>query len=153
MIPYPLSTSPNCGDPMYFSFHCNTSIGQLSFKAPSNLYQVDSISPSEQKFVIQEMINHTEKTRRQAKNLGDLQLNLSLPFSVNYRLPDLGNLSPEITAVEISWVPPPEPTCISTVDCKDWPHSTCNAAKDGKKRCHCAPNFRWDVSNLNCTQG
>uniref|UniRef100_A0A2N9H967 Protein kinase domain-containing protein n=1 Tax=Fagus sylvatica TaxID=28930 RepID=A0A2N9H967_FAGSY len=32
MIPYPLSTSSNCGDPMYFSFYCNTTSGQVSFK-------------------------------------------------------------------------------------------------------------------------
>ena len=101
------------------------------------------------------MINYTEKTRGQAKNLGDLQLNLSLPFRVNRSFHDgSGNVNSKVTeVVEISWKQPPEPTCYSPEDCKDWPHSTCNAAKDGKKRCHCAPNFRWDVSNLNCTQG
>lgn len=147
MIPYPLSTSPNCGDPMYFSFHCDTSTGQLRFNATSSDYRVDSIFPSEKKFVIQVMISNTDY-RRIDRNL-DLRLNHSLPFSVKY----VNYLSSEITGVEISWEPPPEPTCISTADCKDWPLSTCNAAKDGKKRCHCAPNFPWDVSNLNCTQG
>ncbi|KAM4110553.1 hypothetical protein ACB094_03G203600 [Castanea mollissima] len=153
VIPYPLSTSPNCGDPMYFSFLCDISTGQLSFKAPSGLYRVDSIHPMEQKFVIQ-VKNYTDNFKY--RNSADLGLNHSLPFSVNYVnywLPDPGNLSSEITGVEISWEPPLEPTCISTAECNDWPHSTCNATKDGKKRCHCAPNFRWDVSNLNCTQG
>nr|POF18398.1 g-type lectin s-receptor-like serine/threonine-protein kinase [Quercus suber] len=41
VIPYPLSTRPNCGDPMYFSFECNNSTGQLSFKSPTGTYQVD----------------------------------------------------------------------------------------------------------------
>uniref|UniRef100_A0A2N9G4Q8 Receptor-like serine/threonine-protein kinase n=1 Tax=Fagus sylvatica TaxID=28930 RepID=A0A2N9G4Q8_FAGSY len=30
MIPYPLSTSSNCGDPMYFSFYCNTTSGEFN---------------------------------------------------------------------------------------------------------------------------
>ncbi|KAL4363301.1 hypothetical protein GQ457_04G005170 [Hibiscus cannabinus] len=36
--------------------------------------------------------------------------------------------------------------------CKDWPNSTCNVTSVGTKRCLCNTNFRWDNSNLNCTE-
>ncbi|KAK7833551.1 wall-associated receptor kinase-like 15 [Quercus suber] len=91
MIPYPLSASSNCGDPMYFSFNCNTTSGQVSFNAPND--------------------------------------------------------------VEIVWEPPLEPICNLSTDCKDWPHSTCKSASDGKRRCLCTKSFRWDGTKLSCTQG
>uniref|UniRef100_A0A7N2MBI3 non-specific serine/threonine protein kinase n=2 Tax=Quercus lobata TaxID=97700 RepID=A0A7N2MBI3_QUELO len=70
MIPYPLSTSSNCGDPMYFSFNCNTTSGQVSFKALSGTYRVTSIDQNTSKFFIQ------------VKDVGNLRLNQSLPFKV-----------------------------------------------------------------------
>jgi hypothetical protein len=51
----------------------------------------------------------------------------------------------------ISWEIPKEPSCNSSRDCKDWPNSTCNSASDGKKRCLCNRNFRWDGLKLNCS--
>ncbi|KAG2712329.1 hypothetical protein I3760_04G119800 [Carya illinoinensis] len=45
-----------------------------------------------------------------------------------------------------------EPTCTSPTDCKDWPNSTCKETREGKQRCLCHPNFRWDGSNLICTK-
>ena len=151
VIPYPLSTRPNCGDPMYFSFYCNYSTGELSFKALTHTYRVNVIFPSEQKFVIQ--VNFTDNSH--ARNFGDQWLNHSLPFRVNSSFHDgSGNVNSKDTGVEIiSWEPPLEPTCDSPADCKDWPHSTCNAATDGKMRCLCTTNFRWDASNLTCTTG
>ena len=152
VIPYPLSTGPNCGDPMYFSFYCNNSTGQLSFKALTRTYRVNVIYPSEQKFVIQ--VKYADNSN--ARNFGgDQWLNDSLPFRVNRSFHDgSGNVNSKVTeVVEISWKQPPEPTCYSPEDCKDWPHSTCNAATDGKMRCLCTTNFQWDVSNLTCTKG
>ncbi|KAL4620256.1 hypothetical protein ACB092_06G140100 [Castanea dentata] len=151
MIPYPLSTRPNCGDPMYFSFYCNYSTGELSFKALTHTYRVNVIFPSEQKFVIQ--VNFTDNSH--SRNFGDQWPNHSLPFRVNSSFHDgSGNVNSKETGVEIiSWEPPLEPTCDSPADCKDWPHSTCNAATDGKMRCLCTTNFRWDASNLTCTTG
>ncbi|KAK7849964.1 g-type lectin s-receptor-like serine/threonine-protein kinase [Quercus suber] len=82
VIPYPLSTRPNCGDPMYFSFECNNSTGQLSFKSPTGTYQVDGIYPSEQKFIIE--VKHADNS--DARNLERvLSLNQSLSF-VNMHL-------------------------------------------------------------------
>ncbi|KAM3745120.1 hypothetical protein ACB098_06G101900 [Castanea mollissima] len=106
MIPYPLSTSSNCGDPMYYSFDCNTTTGQVSFKAPSGTYRVSGIDPNTQKFFIQ------------VKDGRSLRLNQSLPF----------NLTKITNDVEIAWDPPLEPICNLTADCEDWPHSSCKSA-------------------------
>jgi hypothetical protein len=135
LIPYPLSTRTNCGDPMYFSFYCNTSSGQLSFKASRGTYRVTRINPSARTFVIQ--VNYA---------IGTPLLNESLPFRRNYSF----EVKDEI---EISWEPPQQPICNSSRDCKDWPNSICNIAMDGNKRCLCKQNFFWDGSILNCTQG
>ena len=62
---------------MYFSFECNTSTGQLSFKSPTGTYQVDGIYPSEQKFIIE--VKHADNS--DTRNLESvLKLNQSLPF-------------------------------------------------------------------------
>lgn len=55
--------------------------------------------------------------------------------------------------VEIAWEPPLEPSCSSSTDCKDWPHSICSATLDGAKRCLCTASSKWDSRSLNCTQG
>jgi len=147
LIPYPLSTSPNCGDPMYFSFYCNTSSGQVSFKALSGTYRVATINPGTRKFVIQ--VKHAENLN--ARNSREnLKLNQSLPFNKPIWTSS-SNFSSE--EVEISWIPPQEPNCTLSKDCKDWPNSTCNITSDGKRRCLCNQNFRWNGSTLNCTGG
>ncbi|RWR84994.1 putative G-type lectin S-receptor-like serine/threonine-protein kinase [Cinnamomum micranthum f. kanehirae] len=51
-IPYPLSTEEGCGDPAYRSFYCDNSTGQLYFKLFSVPYQITSINPDAQTFVI-----------------------------------------------------------------------------------------------------
>ncbi|KAB1210084.1 hypothetical protein CJ030_MR6G011340 [Morella rubra] len=122
MIPYPLSTSNSCGDPRYFSFDCDASAGQVSFKAPSGTYRVASIDPNTRKFVIQVKLTNFDWYARNA-----WQPNLSLPFRVAGTA-DLGNsVSAYNYGKEISWDPPLEPTCTSAADCNDWPQSTCNA--------------------------
>ena len=157
MIPYPLSTGPKCGDTMYFNFRCNISTGQVSFESPGGSYRVTSIYPEIQKFLIQ--IKGADNCRD--KNAQDklLQLNQSLPFNViSWCNVESANFSSDLSfkgedEVEIGWDPPPEPTCSSPTDCKDWPNSTCNVTRDGKRRCLCNANFVWDSLNLNCTQG
>jgi hypothetical protein len=42
LILFPLSTGPNFGDPIHFSFYYNTSTGQ-TFKTPSGTYRVTNI--------------------------------------------------------------------------------------------------------------
>ena len=150
MIPYPLSTEPNCGDPKYFSFYCDNSTGQVSFKTPSGTYRVVSIDPSTRKFVI--LVKNAGYDRN---SRGILQLNGLLPFNkTSLLMADSGNYSSEVKdEEEISWKLPLEPTCTSFIDCKDWPNSTCNVASDGQSRCLCIENYLWNGSNLNCTKG
>ncbi|XP_059449678.1 G-type lectin S-receptor-like serine/threonine-protein kinase At4g03230 [Corylus avellana] len=149
LIPYPLSTKTNCGDPKYFNFYCNNFTGQVIFKTPNATYRVTSIDPGTRKFVIQ--IKNAGNDRN---STGILQLKKSLdslPFNATI---DSGNYSSKVKdEIEISWKPPLEPSCNSSNDCKDWPNSICNVARDhGEKRCHCTRNFQWDGSNLNCTK-
>jgi len=140
LIPYPLSTGPNCGDLIYYSFDCNSSTGQVSFKWPLNgmSYRVTSINSSARTFVIQ-LKQYDDNP--EARNSRGNQLNP--PFKlINWFNAD---------ELIISWEIPKEPSCNSSRDCKDWPNSTCNSASDGKKRCLCNRNFRWDGLNLNCS--
>ncbi|VVA35920.1 Hypothetical predicted protein [Prunus dulcis] len=152
IIPYPLSTGPDCGDPMYSRFNCSTIIGQLSFVGlTGTFFRVISINPSTQRFVIQTK-NCDPMNRVQSQ-----QLNLS-PFTVTrWCYVPLGNFSSQVSsggtnAVEIGWELPLEPACTISADCRGWPHSTCSPASDGKKRCLCNANYQWSGFNLNCTQ-
>ncbi|KAF2303513.1 hypothetical protein GH714_018896 [Hevea brasiliensis] len=156
IIPYPLSTGPNCGDPYYFNFYCNISTGQLNFQAPGGTYRVTKINSQMRKFVIQ--TNDVDSCKAINSNTKFLLLNQSSPFHViRWCMADLGNYTSDASftgrgEVEVSWDPPPEPTCSSPTDCKDWPNSTCQAPGDRKKKCLCNMNFRWDCLRLNCTQ-
>ncbi|PPS18182.1 hypothetical protein GOBAR_AA02401 [Gossypium barbadense] len=158
-VPYPLSTGPKCGDPMYFSFHCNSDTGELSFMAPNGRYSVVTVNPDARTFVIQmkaEEANNCAALLASASRI--LQFNQSSPFNVTSSCSgELGNLTSDSTLegtveVEISWKPPLEPMCSSSADCKDWPHSTCNENKNGQRRCLCNSTYHWDGSVLNCTQ-
>ncbi|CAL1406813.1 unnamed protein product [Linum trigynum] len=149
MIPYPLSTGEKCGDPMYSNFHCNITTGQVRFQAGASSYRVTRIDLEDHRFVIQTDDPESCKV---------LKLNHSSPFHVMRMCnADMGNLSSagsfkSADEVEIGWEPPLEPTCSTSIDCKDWPNSGCNETRDGKKRCLCGTNFVWDGLNLNCTQ-
>uniref|UniRef100_A0A7N2MA81 Non-specific serine/threonine protein kinase n=1 Tax=Quercus lobata TaxID=97700 RepID=A0A7N2MA81_QUELO len=136
-----ISDIAQIGDPMYFSFNCNTTSGQVSFKAPSGTYRVTSIDQNTTKFSIQ------------VKEVGTLRLNQSLPFNQTTPRNSSSNVLSRVTdVVEIVWEPPLEPFCNLSTDCKDWPHSTCKSASDGKGRCLCTKSFRWDGTKLSCTQ-
>ncbi|XP_059450902.1 G-type lectin S-receptor-like serine/threonine-protein kinase At4g03230 [Corylus avellana] len=144
LIPYPLSTGPNCGDPMYFNFYCNDSTGQVSFSMANGSYRVASIDPSTRKFVIQEKHAENPDARNSLRNL------LSGPFNVtgwNF----FGNNNSE-AEVHIIWETPQPPTCTLPRDCKYLPNSSCQKAKNGKKRCLCTTKFQWNGINLNCTK-
>ncbi|XP_059449674.1 G-type lectin S-receptor-like serine/threonine-protein kinase At4g03230 isoform X2 [Corylus avellana] len=149
IIPYPLRTEPNCGDPMYSSFYCNDSTGQVSFKTSNGTYRVVSLDPTKRKFVI--LLKHA---RYDKNSTGiDPKLNNSLPINATrWFTVDSGNNSSEIKdGVEISWKAPLEPSCNSSKDCRDWPNSICNVTIDhGEKRCLCTENFQWADSN--CTK-
>ncbi|CAL9013884.1 unnamed protein product [Prunus brigantina] len=142
VIPYPLSTGLDCGDPMYFRFNCNTSTGLVRFVGQNKtLFRVISISPSTRRFVIREKDVDNCDPRNTSKSQ---QLNLSLPFKV------INWCNANLDAVELGWEPLTEPSCTTSADCRDWPHSTCTPARDGKKKCLCNSNFQWN--GLNCTR-
>lgn len=154
-IPYPLSTGTQCGDPAYLSFHCNISSGQLIFEVPTGTFQVTRIDPGSRKFFIKLKTNNCNNM--DASKI--LQLNKSLPFHlIHWCNGEKGNASSEKLLgrgdeAEITWEPPQEPLCSSSSDCKDWPDSTCHETLDGKRKCICNSNFKWDPIHINCTRG
>ena len=142
---------------MYFSFHCDISTSQLNFETPGGTYQVIDINPETQKFMIHsrdkvDCDNHTIRDRL-------LNLNQSSPFHLtgwcSVEQSSFGADAPLKSGVEIElrWEPPLEPLCSSSMDCKEWPNTTCNTTTDGKNRCLCNTNFIWDGLNTNCTLG
>ncbi|KAG9452820.1 hypothetical protein H6P81_005724 [Aristolochia fimbriata] len=84
IIPYPLSTGPNCGDPAYNSFSCNSTTGQLRFHAlDGSSYALTSVNAEQRNFVIQSEDMHTcWPTGAKSK---DVLLNSSLPFYLTNR--------------------------------------------------------------------
>ncbi|KAG6738989.1 hypothetical protein POTOM_058624 [Populus tomentosa] len=159
VIPYPLSTGSDCGDPIYFSFNCDNSTGRLSFKTHNGTYNVTTINPDTRTFVIQEkdVDDCNASTRGQTR-----KFNTSFPFKMNTSKPQCdtveGNFISTVSSqglleIDIGWEPPPEPVCSSSSDCEDWPHSTCNVTGNGTARCLCNSNFWWDGMALNCVQG
>ncbi|WJZ99594.1 hypothetical protein VitviT2T_018022 [Vitis vinifera] len=153
LIPYPLSTGPNCGDPMYFSFRCDKATDQVWFALPNGSYRVTSITPERSKFLIQ--VNDIDNC--EARNSQDTKiLQLNPPFRIaSWCNADTGKSSSSMPMkgqyeIEISWDPPPEPVCNSATDCKDWPNSSCRT--QNRTRCFCNQNFKWNSSSLNCTQ-
>ena len=155
LIPYPLSTGPNCGDPMYFSFRCDKATDQVWFALPNGSYRITSITPERSKFLIQvNDIDNCEARNSQDKKI----LQVNPPFGIaSWCNADTGNSSSSMSMkgqyeIEISWDPPPEPVCTSETDCKDWPNSSCRM-QNRTRRCFCNQNFKWNRSSLNCTQG
>ncbi|KAF4394377.1 hypothetical protein G4B88_018527 [Cannabis sativa] len=153
LIPYPLSIDPKCGDPLYYSFHCNNSNGQVSFETNSGTFRVTSINPNTQSFFIRlEDLDNCKDSFSEKF----LKLNQSLPFTMRRGCnANLGNFSSDMISkhgveVEIAWKQPLEPPCSSSVDCENWPNSACNTAQDGKNRCLCNKKFKWDNLNMKC---
>ncbi|XLT31002.1 hypothetical protein HN873_062294 [Arachis hypogaea] len=146
MVPYPLSTSSNCGDPMYFNFSCNPSTGQLSFISRTSnsnaTYQKVAIVYSEsRKFVMQVHPSNTHCEDERPES--DETMQIHSPFSVAYDCFDKAK-------VEVTWEPPHEPVCSEPKDCVGWNHSSCKVASGGK-RCLCDKNYHWDGIALACT--
>ncbi|XP_057494292.1 G-type lectin S-receptor-like serine/threonine-protein kinase At4g03230 [Actinidia eriantha] len=154
VIPYPLSTGKNCGDPMYFNFFCNSSTGQVRFQTLDGTFWVTSINPETQKFVIEtkKSKEHCEARNSRAKGL---QLAPLSPFKVlDLCYAEPGSTRSEMKQrnmdeVEFGWNLPPEPLCNSSAECKDWPNSSCNATMG---RCQCNRNYLWDGESIKCTK-
>lgn len=157
IIPYPLSTGPNCGDKMYFRFHCDDSISQLMFEAPDGAqYRVTGIDEELQKFSID--VGYVYCTAIESMGNYMQQHNQSWPFHVigrcdaNRSNTILGSSfeGTRFAEVEIGWAKPSEPLCNSLDECNDWQHSTCSSATNGMKRCLCSKSFWWDPKTVSC---
>ncbi|XP_055804043.1 G-type lectin S-receptor-like serine/threonine-protein kinase At4g03230 isoform X2 [Solanum dulcamara] len=155
IIPYPLSSQPNCGDPLYYSFSCDDLTGEARFRTLNGSYPVIDIVEENRTFVIQvhaENAGNSCDTKTQV-----LWLNQSLPFHrTNWcyegksQILSSGGFRNEI---QIMWKPPPEPTCSTSADCVDWPNSSCNIREgQGQRRCLCNQFYKWDDLALNCTR-
>ncbi|KAK6797553.1 hypothetical protein RDI58_005255 [Solanum bulbocastanum] len=155
IIPYPLSSQPNCGDPLYYSFSCDDLTGEARFQTLNGSYPVIDINKENRTFVIQvhaEVAGNSCDAKTQV-----LWLNQSLPFHRIDRC-DEGksqNLSPGgfRNQIQIMWKPPPEPTCRTSADCLDWPNSSCNIREgQGQRRCLCNQYYKWNALAINCTR-
>ncbi|CAI9772979.1 unnamed protein product [Fraxinus pennsylvanica] len=78
-VPYPLSTAPDCGDPLY-KIRCNAE--SLLFDSVNNTYPITSISPSIQRLTIapSPFLGNTCIASDLPSN--GLQLNNSAPFNI-----------------------------------------------------------------------
>ncbi|KAL9659694.1 hypothetical protein QQ045_024503 [Rhodiola kirilowii] len=150
LIPYPLSTGAECGDPTYSGFSSDDSTGQLSFQAKRDTFHVLSINTTTASFIIQVS---------DRKNCGArdnrLQLEKSSPFQVKnlcYTQPGIVSPSGYRDFAEIVWDRPLQPLCTQLSDCQDWQNSSCLPSRDGMKRCLCNENHPWDNVTISCTQ-
>ncbi|KAJ8568810.1 hypothetical protein K7X08_032441 [Anisodus acutangulus] len=158
LIPYPLSSGPYCGDPLYYSFSCDNLAGQVSFQTSKGNYTVINFDNGNRTFVIQAA--HKESVGNcDDKGLvtGISWFNQSSPFNViDWCYNPEKNLTSEPLSrgkdlILISWKPPSEPICTTPEDCTDWPNSTCNVTEQGERRCVCKPDYTWDGLILNCS--
>jgi len=126
------------------------STGQVIFKGSNSSYNVTSINPDSQRFLIKikdVVVNCT--TVNQMSRLSELKLSSSFHLTGKCNADTVTGG----TEVEVRWDPPLEPTCSLSANCKDWPNSSCSKSGQGKKQCFCNHDFKWNGFNLNCTQG
>lgn len=144
VIPYPLSTEPNCGDPMYSKFNCDYTKGQVSFMmSGGKSYRVTWIDEGARKFYIQ--TNDSDSDHCDSSSSYQ-SYKPSSPFNVtNWCFKD---------EIEVTWLPAPQPTCNKSRDCNHWLHSTCTPSNtEGVRRCLCNSNYLWNTSSYSCIQG
>ncbi|XP_058787545.1 wall-associated receptor kinase-like 20 [Vicia villosa] len=79
-VPFPLSTTTSCGDPLY-KIRC-TSSGSLVFDTLNNTYPIESINPKTQRFVIQPAPLIPNTCTSTDKIHQGIQLNSTLPFNI-----------------------------------------------------------------------
>lgn len=128
---------------MYSNFNCNAT-DQVQFLAQGRNFLVTNINPEERTFSIL-ILNCTSTD--EMRNLQQLNPSAYNLISRCGRFPD-----GRPNEVKIQWNPPPlPPVCDTSANCSGWPHSSCNPAGDGRKRCICNELFHWDSQNFTCT--
>ncbi|KAK7402007.1 hypothetical protein VNO78_13932 [Psophocarpus tetragonolobus] len=136
-IPYPLSTQPNCGDPMYNYFNCTKSTGEVRFMMRGQKsFQVTWINEDARMFFVQ------TDNLFSCNSSSNYEIDHDFPFNVTECIENVG--------MEINWLPAPEPPCSKSTDCLNWPNSTCSATSEGRSRCLCDANYKWNNSNMSC---
>ncbi|GAU36386.1 hypothetical protein TSUD_151530 [Trifolium subterraneum] len=79
-VPFPLSTSPTCGDPLY-KIQCTAS-GSLLFNTVNNSYPIQSINPKTQRIIIQPASIIPKTCTTTDKIHQGIILNNTLPFNI-----------------------------------------------------------------------
>ncbi|WJX38336.1 hypothetical protein P8452_26009 [Trifolium repens] len=79
-VPFPLSTTPTCGDPLY-KIQCTTS-GSLLFNTVNNSYPIQSINPKTQRIIIQPASIIPKTCTTTDKIHQGIILNNTLPFNI-----------------------------------------------------------------------
>ncbi|TMW90085.1 hypothetical protein EJD97_016217 [Solanum chilense] len=158
VIPYPLSSGPNCGDPLYYSFSCDDLAGQVSFHTSDGNYNVLNFDNENKTFVIEAAHKQSVGTcDDKGPVTGFSWFNQSSPFKViNWCYNPEENLTPGPISrgkdlILVSWKPPLEPICKTSEDCNDWPNSSCDMTKQGERRCICQADYKWNGLILNCS--
>ncbi|KAG5232343.1 hypothetical protein OIU76_016918 [Salix suchowensis] len=83
VVPYPLSTSDDCGNPRY-RIYCNN--GALEFlSAPGIYYRILSINPGAYKLVIRPPLIGKNTCYSSDLSVGGLKLDENLPFNISVR--------------------------------------------------------------------
>ncbi|XP_057516306.1 G-type lectin S-receptor-like serine/threonine-protein kinase At4g03230 isoform X3 [Amaranthus tricolor] len=153
-IPYPLSTSTNCGDSSYFNFHCNEQIGQVNFSTSKKIFRVSSIDPDAKRFSIQ--VTHVNSCDSRSIDSTLLSPKDKILYSITnckvIKEQPFLEVLPSFIEVELGWKPPPEPACNASSDCRDWPYTSCKKKRGGEMRCICGSKYHWDGWNLKCTK-
>ncbi|XP_077244227.1 G-type lectin S-receptor-like serine/threonine-protein kinase At4g03230 isoform X2 [Tasmannia lanceolata] len=138
IIPYPLSTSPDCGDPTYHSFQCDINTGKLRFnELDGSSYVVSSINPETRRFVIQ--LNDTSICWKPGFQSNDIHLNDSLPFLLTN--------SSTVLLLNCSTTPPsPTFNCFSSSVCRKYiEEATCF---DVSRCCSYVAGSSWNTSHV-----
>uniref|UniRef100_A0A803L8I7 non-specific serine/threonine protein kinase n=1 Tax=Chenopodium quinoa TaxID=63459 RepID=A0A803L8I7_CHEQI len=152
IIPYPLSTGRNCGDPSYFHFHCNSTTSQVIFSTPRGNFNVTSIDQDAKNFTIQ--VRHSNCDDKYIKLFMSLKDSLPYTFQNCNVVKDqpLIQVKQPFIEVEMSWQPPPEFLCHAPSDCNQFHHTSCKSTNGVEKRCLCRSKFHWDGLKLECTK-
>lgn len=125
IVPYPLSTGPNCGDPMYGRFDCLLTYSMFYFQAEDDSYEVTNIDPQSNIFTIA-----TNGSICRGNDKHAIQKLLKLENSSTFNVKS--GCDSEFHEIDIQWEKPLEPICNAQKDCTNWQNSLCNSSTDAK---------------------
>ncbi|KAL0309903.1 UNVERIFIED_CONTAM: Wall-associated receptor kinase-like 20 [Sesamum radiatum] len=172
-VPYPLSTSPNCGDQAY-KIKCDPKTSTLYLDSKAGLpYMITSINSKAQRMVIRPPDVIPDTCFSQDFKSEGFSIDDALPFNITssntilllnctdnmLHLQSYVNLDPGLPfakwpapGLELMWATPPEPPCKTQLDCRDLPFSKCSPdpSNAGQKRCLCKKGRYWDPASGYC---